>query len=64
MAEEEEITIEMEFPLSSLRLMHLCVSRAYQNWPGGHPDEQVANEELRNALYVALNSTLYAIDEI
>lgn len=64
MTEDEEITIEMEFPLSSLRLMHLCVSRAYQNWPGGHPDEQVAIEELRNALYVALYSTLYEIDEI
>lgn len=64
MTEDEEITIEMEFPLSSLRLMHLCVSRAYQNWPGGPPDEQVAIEELRNALYVALYSTLYEIDEI
>jgi|TARA_B100001741_G_C16552295_1_gene600069 hypothetical protein len=62
--DQEEITIEMEFPLSSLRLMHLCVSRAYQNWPGGDPGEQVAIDELRQALYVALYSTLYELDEI
>ena len=37
MEDDEEVMIEMEFPLSSLRLMHLCVSRAYQNWPGGDP---------------------------
>ena len=44
--------------------MHLCVSRAYQNWPGGDPFEQVAIEQLKQALYVALYSTLYEIDEI
>ena len=62
--EDEEVMIEMGFPLSSLRLMHLCVSRAYQNWPGGDPFEQVAIEQLKQALYVALYSTLYEIDEI
>jgi hypothetical protein len=64
MEDDDEVMIEMEFPLSSLRLMHLCVSRAYQNWPGGDPYEQVAIEQLKQALYVALYSTLYEIDEI
>ena len=26
MEDDDEVMIEMEFPLSSLRLMHLCVS--------------------------------------
>ncbi len=62
--DDDELMIEMSFPLSSLRLMHICVDRAYKNWPGGDPFEQVAIEQLRGALYVALYSTLYEIDEI
>jgi len=56
--------IEMSFPLCSLRLMHHCAERALQTWPGGDPFEQMAIDNLRQALYVALYSTLYEIDEI
>jgi len=61
---DDEPMIEMSFPLCSLRLMHHCAERALQTWPGGDPFEQMAIDNLRQALYVALYSTLYEIDEI
>lgn len=60
----QETIIEMEIPLTTLRLMHICASRALDQWPGGHPYEQVALAELKHDLYVVLMSALYETDEI
>ena len=59
-----ETMIEMQGPLATLRLMHVCVSRTLNAWPGGDPFEQEHLIELKRDLYVILMSTLYETDKI
>jgi len=59
-----ETIIEMEVPLSTLRLMHICASRTLDAWPGGDPWEQEHLMELKRDLYVILMSALYDTDQI
>jgi hypothetical protein len=62
--ELQETIIEMEVPLSTLRLMHICASRTLDAWPGGDPWEQEHLMELKRDLYVILMSALYDTDQI
>ena len=64
MEDLQETIIEMEVPLSTLRLMHICASRTLDAWPGGDPGEQEHLMELRHDLYVILMTALYDTDQI
>ena len=64
MEDLHETIIEMDIPLSTLRLMHMCAARTLAKWPGGDPGEQVELEELRDGLWVVLMSALYETDQI
>ena len=46
--------IEVTLTQSAVQLLHKSVSDSYKNWSGGHPDEQMHLEELRNELYKCL----------
>jgi hypothetical protein len=59
-----ETMIQMDVPLSTLRLMHICASRTLDAWPGGDPWEQEHLMELKRDLYVILMSALYETDRI
>ena len=64
MEDLQETIIEMEVPLSTLRLMHLCAVQTLAKWPGGDPEEQEHLMELKHDLYVILMSALYETDQI
>ena len=53
-----DIPVDIHCNLTALRFMHKAVSDAYNNWPGGDPDEQVELEIIRNGLYAILMETL------
>ena len=46
--------IEVTLDHSSVQMLHKAVADAYMNWSGGHPQEQVKLEQLRNELYRCL----------
>ena len=46
--------IELTLNHASIQILHKAVSDAYMNWSGGHPEEQVQLEKLRNDLYKCL----------
>jgi len=60
----QETIIEMEVPLSTLRLMHACAAQALEKWPGGDPEAQEHLMDLKRDLYVILMSALYETNEI
>ena len=46
---EDEIPVDITCNLESLRFMHHTFSKAYQNWAGGDPEEQVKLRACRDA---------------
>ncbi len=58
MMDETDIEINLTCNLSTLRVMYKSLCESYERWPGGHPDEQVMLEKMKNSLYVVLYSTL------
>ena len=59
---EHEIQVSITCNLPTLRELHKCVTKCYQNWPGGHPQEQVKLDEMRSSLYVILLDSLFEND--
>tara|TARA_B100002019_G_scaffold293290_1_gene319883 strand:- start:2460 stop:2660 length:201 start_codon:yes stop_codon:yes gene_type:complete len=55
---EDEIPVDITCNLESLRFMHHTFSKAYQNWAGGDPEEQVKLRACRDAFYIILLETL------
>jgi|TARA_Y100000015_G_scaffold3319_1_gene3072 hypothetical protein len=43
--------IELQFGPEDLYHVYECVKYRYEQWPGGHPDEQERLEYLKNFLY-------------
>ena len=60
--EEGDIPVDIHCNLTALRFMHKALSDAYRSWPGGHPDDQVQLEIIRNGLYAILMETLLEND--
>ena len=56
--EESDIEINLTCDLPTLRVMYKSLCETYERWPGGHPDEQIMLEKMKNSLYVVLYSTL------
>jgi hypothetical protein len=44
--------------------MHRAINQAYENWPGGHAEEQECLFTMRNQLYAALMDQLLDMEEI
>ena len=43
--------IELQFGAEDLYTLYESVKYRWENWPGGHPDEQKRLENLKNFLY-------------
>ena len=43
--------IELQFGIEDLYLLYQSVKYRYEQWPGGHPDEQARLQYLKNFLY-------------
>ena len=48
---EELPFIELQFGIEDLYLLYQSVKYRYEQWPGGHPDEQARLLYLKNFLY-------------
>lgn len=62
--QEDDVIVQIDFPLESLRLVHACVARCYETWPGGDPQDQIDLEDLKRELWTILMSTLYETEQI
>lgn len=62
--DESEIEVNLICNLPALRVMYKIASDAYQTWPGGDPEEQVALERLKTSLYVCLMESLLHNDKL
>lgn len=59
---DDDIEVTFTCSINGLRLLLKCVEKCYQNWPGGHPQEQADLENVRAGLYVILYDTLLEND--
>ena len=51
--------IELQFGIEDLYMIYNSVKYRYEKWPGGHPDEQVALQQLKDNLFrIILEKTL------
>ena len=56
---ESRPTLQFDLDLEAVRLLHRSVSFHLEKWPGGHPNEQVALQQLKDNLFrVILEKTL------
>lgn len=54
----DDIRVDLQVDLGSLRAMHHVVSRSLEKWPGGDPREQEMLIDMKRDLYSVLMSVL------
>ncbi len=59
---EHNINVSINLNLPAVRLLYRTLCRAYENWPGGDPEEQVGLESMTNDMYRILYDTLLKND--
>lgn len=64
MTSGDDIQVDIQVDLATLRNMHLVVSKSLAQWPGGHPAEQEMLMAMRHQLYSILMSVLIENDLI
>jgi|SaaInlV_120m_DNA_3_1039746.scaffolds.fasta_scaffold82580_2 hypothetical protein len=60
----DDIRVDLQIDLATLRSMHLVVSKSLDQWPGGHPAEQAMLTDMKRQLYSILMSVLIENDLI
>lgn len=60
----DDIQVDLQIDLATLRSMHLVVSKSLDQWPGGHPAEQAMLADIKRELYSILMSVLLENDLI
>jgi hypothetical protein len=58
----EDNIYELQFTVTSLRMLHKAISFAHKNWPGGDPVEQQYYEYLRDSLQRVLLEETFMLD--
>jgi|TARA_X000001382_G_scaffold107441_1_gene83122 hypothetical protein len=58
----EDNIYELQFTVTSLRMLHKAVTFAHKNWPGGEPVEQQYYEYLKDSLQRVLLEETYMLD--
>jgi len=57
-----EIVVGLTLNTACIRTLYKSVCRAYDTWPGGHPEEQINLEKTKQALYAVYMELLYRSD--
>ena len=58
----EENIYELQFTVTSLRMLHKAVTYAHKHWPGGEAIEQEYYEYLKDSLQRVLLEETYMLD--
>ena len=64
MTSGDDIQVDLQVDLATLRSMHMVVSKSLAQWPGGHPAEQEMLMDMKRQLYSILMSVLIENDLI
>lgn len=60
--DERNINVSINLNLAAVRLLYRTLCKAYENWPGGDPEEQVGLEMMKKDMYRILYDTLLKND--